>query len=219
MPASLVQLDDARAAVTYDRMVPPASFADYRKWVALHVEVLNHALEGIPEDRVRYHVCWGSWPGPHTTDVPLQGHRRSHPQGARRRLRDRGRQSAPRARMEGVGEREAAGRQGAHPRRHQPRDQHRRASRAGGRAHRAARASSSAARTSSPAPIAASRKARSTAACIPRSCGRSSKRSPQARGSRRWSCGDRRGIGEIAGAIAYKRAAQRGRPRRFTSLP
>jgi 5-methyltetrahydropteroyltriglutamate--homocysteine methyltransferase len=68
----LLQLDDARAAVTYDRMVPPASFEDYYRWVARHVEVLNHALEGIPEDRVRYHVCWGSWPGPHTTDVPLR---------------------------------------------------------------------------------------------------------------------------------------------------
>ena len=68
----LVQLDDARTAVTFDRMVPPASFADYRDWVARYVEVLNHALEGIPEDRVRYHVCWGSWPGPHTTDVPLR---------------------------------------------------------------------------------------------------------------------------------------------------
>jgi 5-methyltetrahydropteroyltriglutamate--homocysteine methyltransferase len=68
----LLQLDDARAAVTYDRMVPPASFADYRSWVARHTEVLNHALEGIPEDRVRYHVCWGSWPGPHVTDVPLK---------------------------------------------------------------------------------------------------------------------------------------------------
>jgi 5-methyltetrahydropteroyltriglutamate--homocysteine methyltransferase len=68
----LVQLDDARTAVTYDRMVPPASFADYRDWVARYVEVVNHALEGIPEDRVRYHVCWGSWPGPHTTDVPLR---------------------------------------------------------------------------------------------------------------------------------------------------
>ena len=33
---------------------------------------INHALEGIPEDKVRYHVCWGSWPGPHTTDVPLK---------------------------------------------------------------------------------------------------------------------------------------------------
>jgi 5-methyltetrahydropteroyltriglutamate--homocysteine methyltransferase len=68
----LLQLDDARFAVTYDRMVPPASFAEYRNWVARHVEVLNAALEGIPEDRVRYHVCWGSWPGPHVTDVPLK---------------------------------------------------------------------------------------------------------------------------------------------------
>ena len=67
----VLQLDDARAAVTFDRMVPPASFADYRDWVARHVEVLNHALDGIPPDKVRYHVCWGSWPGPHTTDVPL----------------------------------------------------------------------------------------------------------------------------------------------------
>ncbi len=68
----LVQLDDARNAVTYDRMVPPASFEDYRNWLARQVEVINHAIEGIPQDRIRYHVCWGSWPGPHTTDVPLK---------------------------------------------------------------------------------------------------------------------------------------------------
>ena len=68
----LLQLDDARAAVTYDRMVPPASLQDYRKWVARHVEVLNHAIAGLPAERMRYHVCWGSWPGPHTTDVPLR---------------------------------------------------------------------------------------------------------------------------------------------------
>jgi 5-methyltetrahydropteroyltriglutamate--homocysteine methyltransferase len=68
----LVQLDDARAAVTFDKMVPPKSFADYRKWLAGQVEVLNHAIRGIPEDRIRYHVCWGSWPGPHTTDVPIR---------------------------------------------------------------------------------------------------------------------------------------------------
>ncbi len=67
----LLQLDDARLAVTYDRMVPPASFADYRKWAERQVEAINHALQGIPEERVRYHVCWGSWPGPHTTDVAL----------------------------------------------------------------------------------------------------------------------------------------------------
>ena len=68
----LLQLDDARAAVTYDRMVPPASLQDYRKWVARHVEVLNRAIAGLPAERMRYHVCWGSWPGPHTTDVPLR---------------------------------------------------------------------------------------------------------------------------------------------------
>ena len=60
----LLQLDDARAAVTFDRMVPPGSLADYRSWVEAHIEVLNHAIEGIPPERIRYHVCWGSWPGP-----------------------------------------------------------------------------------------------------------------------------------------------------------
>jgi 5-methyltetrahydropteroyltriglutamate--homocysteine methyltransferase len=68
----ILQIDDARAATAYDRMVPPASFADYRNWLAKFVESLNHALEGIPEDRVRYHVCWGSWPGPHVSDVALR---------------------------------------------------------------------------------------------------------------------------------------------------
>jgi 5-methyltetrahydropteroyltriglutamate--homocysteine methyltransferase len=68
----LVQLDDARTAVTFDRMVPPASFEDYRRWVANYVDVVNYALQDIPQDRVRYHMCWGSWPGPHTTDVPLR---------------------------------------------------------------------------------------------------------------------------------------------------
>ena len=68
----ILQIDDARAATAFDRMVPPASFEDYRRWLAKFVESLNHALEGIPEDRVRYHVCWGSWPGPHVSDVPLR---------------------------------------------------------------------------------------------------------------------------------------------------
>jgi 5-methyltetrahydropteroyltriglutamate--homocysteine methyltransferase len=67
-----VQLDDARLAVTYDRMVPPKTFDEYHRWVGRQVELINHSLEGIPQERVRYHVCWGSWPGPHTTDVPLK---------------------------------------------------------------------------------------------------------------------------------------------------
>jgi 5-methyltetrahydropteroyltriglutamate--homocysteine methyltransferase len=68
----VLQIDDARAATAFDRMVPPGSFEDYRRWLAKFVDSLNHALEGIPEDRVRYHVCWGSWPGPHVSDVPLK---------------------------------------------------------------------------------------------------------------------------------------------------
>ena len=68
----LVQLDDARTAVTFDRMVPPASMQDYLKWVARHVEILNHAIAGLPREKIRYHVCWGSWPGPHTSDIPLK---------------------------------------------------------------------------------------------------------------------------------------------------
>jgi 5-methyltetrahydropteroyltriglutamate--homocysteine methyltransferase len=68
----LVQLDDARSAVTYDRMVPPAGFAEYKRWLATQIDILNHAIEGIPQDRIRYHICWGSWPGPHISDVPLK---------------------------------------------------------------------------------------------------------------------------------------------------
>jgi 5-methyltetrahydropteroyltriglutamate--homocysteine methyltransferase len=68
----LLQLDDARSAVTYDRMVPPASFADYKRWLEQQIEIMNHAIEGLPQNRIRYHLCWGSWPGPHVSDVPLK---------------------------------------------------------------------------------------------------------------------------------------------------
>jgi 5-methyltetrahydropteroyltriglutamate--homocysteine methyltransferase len=45
--------------------------ADYKKFARLRIDAINHALAGLPEDRIRYHICWGSWHGPHTTDVPL----------------------------------------------------------------------------------------------------------------------------------------------------
>jgi len=67
-----VQIDDAHLPFTYDRMVPPASPKEFRKWARVRVDALNHALRGIPEDRVRYHICWGSWNGPHSSDVPLK---------------------------------------------------------------------------------------------------------------------------------------------------
>ena len=68
----LVQLDDARAAVSYDRMVPPKSLTEYRAWLARQVEITNHAIKGLPREKIRYHVCWGSWNGPHAFDVELK---------------------------------------------------------------------------------------------------------------------------------------------------
>ncbi|HVY65421.1 MAG TPA: cobalamin-independent methionine synthase II family protein [Gammaproteobacteria bacterium] len=65
----LLQVDDAILTNLHDAVVD--SGRDYRKWVEMNVAALNHALRGIPEDRVRYHLCWGSWTGPHTSDVPL----------------------------------------------------------------------------------------------------------------------------------------------------
>jgi 5-methyltetrahydropteroyltriglutamate--homocysteine methyltransferase len=67
-----VQIDDAFLASSYDVMVPPRSLADYRKWAAVRVEAVNHALQGIPEEKARYHLCWGSWNGPHTNDVAIK---------------------------------------------------------------------------------------------------------------------------------------------------
>jgi 5-methyltetrahydropteroyltriglutamate--homocysteine methyltransferase len=66
-----VQIDDAYIPFMYDVIVPPGTMEDYRAWAQPRIDALNHALEGIPEDRVRYHYCWGSWNGPHTNDVGL----------------------------------------------------------------------------------------------------------------------------------------------------
>jgi 5-methyltetrahydropteroyltriglutamate--homocysteine methyltransferase len=68
----LVQIDDAHLPFMYDRMVPPATDAEYFRWAGLRIDALNHALRGLDTSRVRYHICWGSWNGPHTHDVPLQ---------------------------------------------------------------------------------------------------------------------------------------------------
>jgi 5-methyltetrahydropteroyltriglutamate--homocysteine methyltransferase len=67
-----VQIDDAFLPYMFERMVPPMSKADYRRWAELRIDALNRALAGIPEERSRYHICWGSWNGPHAFDVPLK---------------------------------------------------------------------------------------------------------------------------------------------------
>lgn len=68
----ILQLDDPALAESWDQINPEPSTEDYRRWARLRVEALNHALRGLPQDRIRYHLCWGSWHGPHTTDLPLR---------------------------------------------------------------------------------------------------------------------------------------------------
>jgi 5-methyltetrahydropteroyltriglutamate--homocysteine methyltransferase len=67
-----VQIDDAFLPYMYEKMVPPMSLGEYRRWAELRVDALNHALRGIPEEKSRYHLCWGSWNGPHAFDVPMK---------------------------------------------------------------------------------------------------------------------------------------------------
>ncbi len=68
----LLQIDDPQLVTRYDAEDPPPAPEEYRKRSAIRVEALNYALAGIPQDRVRYHICWGGWHGPHTTDLPLK---------------------------------------------------------------------------------------------------------------------------------------------------
>src|SRR5213594_214867 len=67
----VLQVDDAVLANMYDELMQKGA-AHYRRWADLRVEALNHALAGIPVDRVRYHVCFGSWHVPHVADAPLE---------------------------------------------------------------------------------------------------------------------------------------------------
>jgi 5-methyltetrahydropteroyltriglutamate--homocysteine methyltransferase len=67
-----LQIDDPALPDTYDMIVPAPSIDEYRRFARLRVDALNHALRGIPAERVRYHICWGSWHGPHTHDLPLE---------------------------------------------------------------------------------------------------------------------------------------------------
>jgi 5-methyltetrahydropteroyltriglutamate--homocysteine methyltransferase len=68
----VLQLDDPAIAENWDMVNPEPAVADYKKFSMLRVEALNHAIRGLPEDRIRFHLCWGSWHGPHTTDIPMR---------------------------------------------------------------------------------------------------------------------------------------------------
>ncbi|MBC2778652.1 uroporphyrinogen decarboxylase/cobalamine-independent methonine synthase family protein [Parasphingopyxis marina] len=66
-----LQVDDAWLAGLWDRIGIPMGIDAYRKYCEVRVEALNHALRNVPEEQVRYHICWGSWHGPHSQDLPM----------------------------------------------------------------------------------------------------------------------------------------------------
>ena len=68
----ILQIDDPGIGTSWDMLKPEPSLADYRKYVTLRIEALNHALAGIQPEKVRYHWCWGSWHGAHVNDIPLE---------------------------------------------------------------------------------------------------------------------------------------------------
>ena len=68
----VLQLDDPAMAENWDMINPEPSVEEYRQLSMIRVEALNHALRGFPRERIRFHLCWGSWHGPHVTDVPLR---------------------------------------------------------------------------------------------------------------------------------------------------
>ena len=67
-----VQLDAPDLAEAWDQINPEPSLSDFQDWLKVRVDAINSALEGIPREQSRLHVCWGSWHGPHTTDIPFE---------------------------------------------------------------------------------------------------------------------------------------------------
>jgi 5-methyltetrahydropteroyltriglutamate--homocysteine methyltransferase len=68
----ILQVDDAWLPALWDRTGMDMGLSAFRARCAMRIEALNHALRNIPEDRVRYHLCWGSWHGPHVYDLELE---------------------------------------------------------------------------------------------------------------------------------------------------
>lgn len=67
-----VQIDDPSLAESWDQINPEPSVADYRAFLQTRIDAINHAIQGLPREQVRLHICWGSWHGPHTTDLELR---------------------------------------------------------------------------------------------------------------------------------------------------
>ena len=68
----VLQIDSPDLGLGRHKMFKDKSLGDYQRLAALHVEVLNHALRNCPADRLRMHICWGNYEGPHHHDVPME---------------------------------------------------------------------------------------------------------------------------------------------------
>jgi 5-methyltetrahydropteroyltriglutamate--homocysteine methyltransferase len=68
----ILQIDDAWLPALWDRIGIQMGLDAFRRYCEVRIEALNHALRGLPEDRIRYHFCWGSWHGPHAFDIELE---------------------------------------------------------------------------------------------------------------------------------------------------
>jgi len=68
----VLQLDSPDLGLGRHMLFKDKSDDEYQAQAALHVDALNHALDGIPKDRVRLHVCWGNYEGPHHHDAPME---------------------------------------------------------------------------------------------------------------------------------------------------
>ncbi|MGP0091187.1 MAG: cobalamin-independent methionine synthase II family protein [Xanthobacteraceae bacterium] len=68
----VLQIDDPSLPDNWDMINPEPPLGEFKKFERVRIEALNHALRDLPADRIRFHICWGSWHGPHTTDIPLQ---------------------------------------------------------------------------------------------------------------------------------------------------
>ena len=68
----ILQLDDPSIADNWDQINPEPTVEEYRRFTMQRVEALNAAIKGLQQDRIRFHLCWGSWHGPHTTDIPMK---------------------------------------------------------------------------------------------------------------------------------------------------
>ena len=131
----ILQVDDAWLPALWDRIGIGMGLAAFHRRCAVRVEALNHALRGIPEDRVRYHFCWGSWHGPHAYDLELKHLVDILLSVKAQAYLIEGSQRAARTRICGLGNGQTARRQNPDPRRDYPFHRRGGASRAGVPAH------------------------------------------------------------------------------------